>query len=176
MAQGFRRSNNQRSRAAKSIRPNALSVSAKAEYPPSQPQRELPFRAKVPFHTPQAMTAIRPPARSKLCTISPAISSEASSAHSSATVPMDDPLRNRVRALSDRSTTQLFRPASQTAQGSSGRPAGQFRKTWRNRPRRLIMNMQALLFRQKRRGAFDAARRALRPLRPLDGHVFGPAV
>jgi hypothetical protein len=52
MAQGFRRSNNQRSRAAKSIRPNALSVSAKAEYPLSQPQRELAFRAKVPFHNP----------------------------------------------------------------------------------------------------------------------------
>jgi hypothetical protein len=170
MAQAFKRSNSQPSRVAKYIRPNALSVSAKAEYRLSQPQRKLAFWAQ-PL---QARTAICPPRDRTMHDL-------AGDIFRSILPPLGNcadgqsPAK-QMHALSDRSTTQLLGAASQTAQGSSGRAAGQFGKTWRNRPRRLIMNMQALLFRQKRRGAFDAARRALRPLRPLDGHVFGPAV
>ena len=171
MAQAFKRSNSQPSRVARYIRPNALSVSAKAEYRLSQPQRKLAFRAQ-PL---QARTAICPPRDRTMHDLAGDIFRSIFGPPLGNCADGQSPAK-QMHPLSDRSTTQLLRPASQTAQGLSGRAAGQFRKTWRNRPRGLVMNMQALLFRQKRRGAFDAARRALRPLRPLDGHVFGPAV
>ena len=65
-------------------------------------------------------------------------------------------------------------PPPLDAPGASGRAAGQFRKTWRNRPRGLVVNVQPAFLGEKGRGAFDAPGRALRPLRPLDGDVFGP--